>query len=184
MDVERSEVARIAIVACFVALSSSLRLFKHVAVGPIQFVNFPAVFTVVGGLVFGLKAGVLIGVLSFATSDFLIGSVGPWTVYCSLSMGLVGGMSPFMRRVDGGSSLLGLGVCSYLLVLTYDILSSAMFWALMVPPNMVLTLTFTGLFLPSPRTLYPVGLVTQIVTVVLIVLVYPSVRRVLKEVKP
>ena len=186
VNIKRAGAKWIAIVACFVALSSSLRFFKHVGTGPIQFVNFPAIFTIMGGLMFGHKAGALIGTLSFAASDLLIGSVGPWTVYCSLSMGLVGAASPFMRRMEGGSSpnLLGLGVGSYLLVLAYDVLSSIMFWALMVPIPMVLILTLTGLFLPSPRTFYPVGLVTEMVTVALIMLIYPPLRKAWKEVRP
>lgn len=173
---------KIAIIACFIALSSSLRLLKYVAIGPIQFVNFPAIFTIMGGLAFGLEAGGFIGVLTFVASDFLIGSVGYWTIYTAICMGLVGCIASLMRRIDEVSSPLCLGVCSYLLVFTYDILSSILFWALMVPLNVALVLALVGLFLPSSVTLYPIGLVTEIVTVALIVLIYPRVKNMLKEV--
>lgn len=168
---------------CFVALASSLRLSKHVIAGSIQFVNFPAVFTVIGGIIFGYKAGAFIGVMSFFVSDVLLGSAGVWTVFTSLSMGLVGVLSPLIRRINADSSVLGLGVCAYLLILIYDVLSSVALLALWVPLGMAFILSIIGLFLPSSTVGYPVGLVTEIVTVALIVLIYPHVKRVWKGVK-
>ena len=167
----------------FAALATALRLVKNVAVGPVQFVNFPAVFTIMGGLMFGFKAGVFIGVISFVLSDLLLGYAGIWTVVTSLSMGLVGFLSPLLRRLDAESSIVGLGVSSYLLILAYDIISSM---ALLVPVVSLQTAfvwSIIGLFLPSAITLYPVGLVTETVTVLLIVLLYPQVRRAWAEVK-
>jgi len=95
----------------------------------------------------------------------------------------VGALSALIRRIEKDSSLLGVGVCSYLLVLTYDILSSVMSQILFVPLAVAFIWSIIGLFLPSPPAFYPVGLVTEIVTVVLIVLIYPQVKRVWKEVK-
>jgi len=171
------------VTAFFIALASSLRLIKHVVVGPIQFVNFPAVFTIIGGRLFGFKSGAFIGVMSFVVSDLLLGYAGIWTVFTSFSMGLVGILSSLIGRVDADSSLLGLGVCSYLLVLTYDVLSSVVLLALLVPIQTAFAWSVVGLFLPSSIALYPVGLVTEIVTVVLVVLIYPQVKRAWKEVK-
>lgn len=169
--------------ALFVALASSLRLFKHVVVGPVQFVNFPAIFTIVGGLTFGYKAGALIGVMSFVVSDLLLGYAGVWTIFTSLSMGFVGALSALIRKLGTDSSHLGVGVCSYLLVLTYDVLSSVALLILLVPFETAFVWSVVGLFLPSSVALYPVGLVTEIVTVVLIVLIYPQVKKAWKEVK-
>lgn len=166
----------------FVALASSLRLFKHVFVGSIQFVNFPAIFTILGGLMFGCKWGAFIGVMSFLVSDFIIGFAGFWTIFTSLSMGLVGILSGFLNRLDADSSLLSLSVCSYLLILIYDILSSLAGQIFFLPFMAALTWSIVGLFLPGPAP-YPVGLVTEIVSTALIVFLYPQINRLWKEVK-
>jgi len=180
---QKPEMKRQTITALFIALASALRLLKHVVVGPVQFVNFPAVFTIVGGRMFGYKAGAFIGVMSFVVSDILIGYAGSWTIVTSLSMGLIGILSPLMNRIEAESSRLGLGVCSYLLVLTYDVLASVALLLPFVSLETAFIWAIVGLFLPSPIVLYPVGLVTQIVTVTLIVLIYPKVKRAWKEVK-
>jgi uncharacterized membrane protein len=171
------------VAAIFVALASALRLLKNIIVGPIQFVNFPAIFTIIGGLMFGYQAGALIGVTSFIVSDLLLGYAGVWTIVTAFSMGLVGILSSLLRRVNADSSMLSLGVCSYLLVLVYDILSSVALQLLTLPLEAALTLAIVGLFLPSSVTLYPVGLVTEIVTVFFIVLIYPQVKKAWNEVK-
>lgn len=131
----------------------------------------------------GYKAGAFIGFMSFVVSDILIGCAGVWTVFTSLSMGLVGILSSLVSRTDAESSVLGLGVCSYLLILTYDILSSLALLVPLVPLPTAFIWSIVGLFLPSSIVLYPVGLVTEIVSVVLIVLIYPQVKRAWKEVK-
>jgi uncharacterized membrane protein len=183
MSVTHLKKRQVIISTFFIALASSLRLSKHVIVGSIQFVNFPAVFTVIGGIIFGYKAGAFIGIMSFFVSDLLLGCAGVWTVFTSLSMGLVGILSSSIKRINADSSVLGLGVCAYLLILIYDILSSVALLALWVPLGMAFVLSVVGLFLPSSTVGYPVGLVTEIVTVALIVLIYPHVKRVWKEVK-
>lgn len=169
------------VIAFFIVLVVSLRLFKHVIVGPVQFVNFPAIFTIIGGFLFGYKSGAFIGVMSFVVSDILLGYAGVWTVFTSLSMGIVGVLSSFMKRIGADTSILSLGVSSYLLVLTYDILSSVTTQILYLPFQVALIWSIVGLFLPGPAP-YPVGLVTEIVTVLLIVFIYPQVKRALKEV--
>lgn len=171
------------ITALFVALAAALRLAKHVILGPIQFLNIPAVFTIIGGLMFGYSAGATIGILSFVVSDLLLGYAGIWTVYTSLSMGLIGILSPLIKRVNANSSYIGLGVCSYLLILTYDILSSVSSLILLVPIQTAVIWSILGLFLPSPVLLYPVGLLTEVVTVTFIVLTYPRIEKALAEVK-
>jgi len=179
----KRNVSQEVVTAVFVALATVLRLLKNVVVGPLQFVNFPAAFTIVGGLVFDFKSGAVIGVMSFVVSDLLLGYAGVWTVFTSLSMGLVGILSPLMRRLDADSSMVSLGVSSYLLVLIYDVLSSVTSFALYVPLQVAFAWSIIGLFLPSPPALYPVGLVTEIVTVSVVVLIYSPVKRALKEVK-
>jgi uncharacterized membrane protein len=167
----------------FAALAVALRIAKNVTLGPVQIVNFPAVFTIIGGLMFGAHVGAFTGVISFFLSDLLLGYAGTWTIITSLSMGLIGGLSPLIRRLDAESSTIGLGVSSYLLILLYDILSSMVWLAFVMSVQTAFILSVVGLFLPSPLTLYPVGLVTEIVTVFLIVLIYPHVKRAWGEVK-
>ncbi len=181
--VQKLEIRQQAMTAVFIALASTLRLFKNAIFGPAQFVNFPAIFTVMGGLMFGYVAGAFIGVMSFVVSDILLGYAGVWTVFTSLSMGFVGILSSFLGRINVDSSALGLAVCSYLLILIYDILSSVALLIPLVPIQTAFLWSIIGLFLPSSVALYPVGLVTEIVTVVLIVLIYPRVRRIWKEAK-
>lgn len=174
---------RITVTALFVALASALRLVKHVTVGPMQFVNFPAIFTILSGLMFGYKAGLFVGGMSFIVSDILIGSVGPWTAFTSLSMAFIGAMSPIMRRLDVGSSMIGLAVSSFLLILIYDIISSLILLIPLVPLETAFIWAIAGLFLPSSITFYPVGLVTEIVTVALILLIYPKLKKAWIEVR-
>lgn len=166
----------------FAALAVALRVAKNAALGPVQVVNFPAVFTIIGGLMFGAYVGAFTGFISFLLSDVLLGYAGTWTIITSLSMAFVGGLSPLLRRLDAESSITGLGVSSYLLILVYDILSSMVWLAFVMPVQTAFVISIVGLFLPSPLTLYPVGLVTEIVTVLLIVLIYPHVKRAWAEV--
>lgn len=177
------KIRQITVTALFVALASSLRLVKHVVIGPMQFVNFPAIFTILSGLMFGYRAGLFVGGMSFVVSDVLIGSVGPWTVFTSLSMAFIGAVSPLMRRLDVESSVLGLAVSSFLLILIYDITSSLILLLPSFPLETAFIWAIVGLFLPSSITLYPVGLVTEIVTVALILLIYPRIKKAWIEVR-
>jgi uncharacterized membrane protein len=167
----------------FAALAVALRIAKNVTLGPVQIVNFPAIFTIIGGLMFGAYVGAFTGFISFFLSDVLLGYAGTWTIITSLSMALIGGLSPLLRRLDAESSAIGLGVSSYILILVYDILSSMVWLAFVTSVQTAFVLSVVGLFLPSPLALYPVGLVTEIVTVLLIVLIYPHVKRAWGEVK-
>lgn len=179
---QRLDIKQQVVTTFFIVLVASLRVFKHAIVGSVQFVNFSAIFAITAGCMFGYKSGAYVGVMSYVVSDVLLGYAGIWTVFTSLSMGLVGVLSSLVSRFDVDSSIFGLGVCSYLLVLTYDILSSLLGQILYLPFQAALIWSILGLFLPGPAP-YPVGLVTEIVTVVLIVLIYPQVKRAWKEVK-
>ena len=131
----------------------------------------------------GPAAGFLIGSMSFLVSDLFIGFAGPWTIVTSLSMGLVGALSPLARKVNNDDSLLGLGILSYLLLLIYDVLSSVLLLIPTLPLHLAFFSAIVGLFLPSSIVFYPVGLVTEIVTVLLIVLIYPKVKTTWRRVR-
>ncbi|MGB9728047.1 MAG: hypothetical protein ACPLZF_06520 [Nitrososphaeria archaeon] len=124
----------------------------------------------------GWRAGFSVGILSFAVSDAFIGCLGYWTLYTSLCMGFVGALSSLVK----GDSFF-LGAYSYLLIFFYDILSSIIFYTILgYSFSGALVFSFVGLFLPSPPTFYPMGLVTEFVSVMFIVALHPFVERVLK----
>jgi len=180
---EKNRTVSLALVASLVAMSAGFRLAKHIALGSVQFVNFPAVFTILGGLLLGHTAGFLIGFLSFLVSDLFIMYAGAWTIVTSLSMGLVGALSPFACQMSDRVSLARLAVSSYLLVLVYDILSSVLLLVPTTPLQVALSMSIIGLFLPSAVMLYPVGLVTEVVTTSLIVLIYPKIRGIWRQIE-
>lgn len=47
-------------------------------------------FTIVAALAYGPRAGGILGAGSLIVSDFMIGLPGPWTLYTSMSYGLIG----------------------------------------------------------------------------------------------
>jgi len=179
---EKDRVVPLAVAASFVAMSSAFRLIKHIALGSVQFVNFPAVFTILGGLLLGPAAGFLIGFLSFLVSDIFIGFAGVWTIATSLSMGLIGTLTPFACRIRNNDSLARLAVSAYLLLLLYDVLSSVLLLVPTTSLQVAFSMSIIGLFLPSSVVFYPVGLVTEAVTTSLIVLIYPRVKGIWRQI--
>jgi len=84
-----SRTKKITFTAMLIALAVSLRIIKYSMFGPLQFVNFPAIFTIVGGVVFGPIVGLTVGLSSYLLSDMVLGA-GPWTVVNALFIGVVG----------------------------------------------------------------------------------------------
>lgn len=169
---------RIAYLSIFVALAITLRLLKTALFGPIQFINFPGVFTVLGGIMFGPLAGFIIGFGSFLFSDIMIGLPGLWTATTSVSMGAIGIISGliWIRKERGAISKAALGVGTYILVLFYDILTSVVLLVFM-GLNWVeaVTIGILGLFIPVPASggiMVGVGPITEFTTAMFVVLIY------------
>ncbi|MDW7970786.1 MAG: hypothetical protein RMI53_02880 [Nitrososphaerota archaeon] len=159
-----------------ITLAVVLRLMKHYIIGPIQFVNFPAVFTFLGGIALGSLPGMTIGFASYLISDMAIGLPGPWTAINGSLMAIVGFLSGiFFRR----ASKIGIGVGAFLLLLCFDILSS---WILYVIIGFdwfyALIIAIVGLFLPAGGGfLYAVGPITEAVTILLMLGLISTIKR-------
>lgn len=170
---------RIAYLSILVALAITLRLLKTALFGPVQFINFPGVFTVLGGMLFGPLAGFVIGFGSFLFSDIMIGLPGLWTVTTSLSMGVIGIISGliWMRKDKEKISKAALGVSTYVLILFYDIFTSVILLVVMMRLDWIsaLTIGILGLFLPVPASgglMIGVGPITEFTTTMFVVLIF------------
>uniref|UniRef100_A0A7C3FCN2 ECF transporter S component n=1 Tax=Candidatus Methanomethylicus mesodigestus TaxID=1867258 RepID=A0A7C3FCN2_9CREN len=170
---------RIAYLSILVALAITLRLLKTALFGPVQFINFPGVFTVLGGILFGPMAGFVIGFGSFLFSDIIIGLPGLWTATTSLSMGVIGIISGliWMRRDKEKISKAALGVSTYILILFYDIFTSVILLVVMMRLDWIsaLTIGILGLFLPVPASggfMIGVGPITEFTTTMFVVLIF------------
>lgn len=167
-----SRTKKITYTAMLIALAVTLRIIKYSMFGPLQFVNFPAIFTIVGGVVFGPIVGLTVGLSSYLLSDMVLGA-GPWTVVNALFIGVVGiitgliwGRMPFLKlkKIE-----LGIGV--YLLMLGFDIFNS---WVLNIiwgyPWLWSLIYGLLGLLMPAGGGyMIGVGPITEATTTILTV---------------
>lgn len=167
---------RITYIGIMITLAVVLRLMKHYIIGPIQFVNFPAVFTFLGGIILGPLPGMIIGFFSYLISDMTIGLPGPWTVINALLMAIVGLLSGiFLKR----ASRVGIGVGAFLLLFCFDVLSSWMLYVI-VGFNWfyALIIAIIGLFLPAGGGfLYAVGPITEAITILLTLGLMNAIKR-------
>ncbi len=164
---------KIAYTSLMIALAIALRLLKGSMFGPLQFINFPGVFTIVSGIVFGPITGMVVGAGSYILSDILIGLPGPWTPINAILMGTVGLFTGLIwNRSDRTKiSRIGIGVGTYVIMLVFDIFASFAFFAVSGSPWMVaLTAGVAGLFVPTGGGLmYGIGPVTEAATAILVV---------------
>lgn len=174
-------VKKITYTATVIALAITLRLIKYQLFGPIQFVNFPAVFTILGGALFGPSSGLAVGIASYLLSDMIIGPPGPWTFVNSLLMGGVGIMSGLIwgRKNARAKSKLGLGVGTYLILLLFDVTNSWILYMLFgFDWFSALLIGIVGLFLPTGGGwMYAVGPVTEAATAILVVTLVSLLKR-------
>ena len=167
-----SRTKKITFTAMLIALAVSLRIIKYSMFGPLQFVNFPAIFTIVGGVVFGPIVGLTVGLSSYLLSDMVLGA-GPWTVVNALFIGVVGiitgliwSRKPFLKI-----NKIGLGIGVYLLMLSFDIFNS---WVLNIiwdyPWLWSLIYGILGLLMPAGGGyMIGVGPITEATTTILTV---------------
>jgi len=163
---------KITYTAMLIALAVTLRLVKYSLFGPLQFVNFAAIFTIVGGVVFGPVVGLTVGFFSYLLSDMLLGA-GPWTLVDAVFMagvgiiaGIIWGRRPLMQIKK-----LELGIGVFLLMLANDIFTS---WVLNVifgyPVVWALIIGIIGLLWPVPGGfMIGVGPITEATTTILAV---------------
>jgi len=172
MKSELSRTRKITYTAILIALAASLRITKHLLFGPLQFINFPGIFTIVGGIIFGPVMGMTVGFTTYVVSDFVLGA-GPWTVVNALLMGMFGALSGVLwRRINGSFSKIAMGIGVYVIMFAFDVLSS---WVLNMifgsPPMVALIYGLLGLFLPTTTGgfMLGVGPITEATTAIIVV---------------
>lgn len=172
MKSELSRTRKITYTAILIALAASLRITKHLLFGPLQFINFPGIFTIVGGIIFGPVMGMTVGFTTYIISDFVLGA-GPWTFVNALLMGCFGALSGVLwRRTSGSFSKIAMGIGVYVIMFAFDVLSS---WILNMifgwSPLVALVYGLMGLFMPNPTGgfMFGVGPITEATTAIVVV---------------
>lgn len=180
MKTDLSRTRQITYTAVLIALAASLRITKHLLFGPLQFINFPGIFTIVGGIVFGPVMGMTVGFTTYLLSDLVLGA-GPWTFVNALLMGFFGALSGILwRRTTSNFSKIAMGTGVYVIMFAFDVLSS---WILNMvfgwSPTVALAYGLLGLFLPSPAGgfMFGVGPITEATTAVVVVSVVALLLR-------
>jgi uncharacterized membrane protein len=172
---KRNRTKRIAYTALMVALAVALRLLKSSMFGPIQFINFPGVFTIVSGIIFGPITGMVVGAGSYLLSDILIGLPGYWTMTNMFLMGGIGLITGLIWKRGNRTDIskIGIGVGTYLIMLAFDIASSFAFYALSGSEmSVALFGGILGLFIPSGGGyIYGIGPITEAATAILVVVI-------------
>ncbi len=147
-------------------------------IGRLAFTILPNVapvapFSLMSGYLGGPLSGFLVGFLTMFVSDLYIG-VGPWTVFTSLFMGIVGVSGWICRKVS--PDRLTLFIIAYLSVLLYDVGTSVatVIWFGVDPLISILNLFIPIVFLGIP---YPMGPVHEFSSSLMFILLVESIRR-------
>lgn len=174
---------RVALIGVFTALGVSMRLAKHVLLGPIQFINIPAIFTIIAGALIGPVGGFIVGVGIFVISDMYI-LPGIWTVMTSFTMGLVGYFSGLIWHKRQRIDKLELIVIGYLMMLFYDIVTSIVLYIIIGFPILyAIVIGIIGLFFPvAGGYMVGIGVLTEVLTVLTISLLLPYIKENVTEV--
>ena len=167
----------ISLTALFTSMSVTLRLFKHLMLGPLQFVNIPLAISMIAGKLLGPLEGWTVGMAGFILTDILLG-FGPWTPIDATLSAVIGASWGVGKGRSIPCSLLG--VCAFASTFIYDVLSSMFFYMLFgQPPLRAFLIGLSGLFLPVYGGVLGVGLVTEVATTALVV----GILRALKGLK-
>lgn len=178
-----SRTQKITYTSLLIALAASLRLVKYALFGPVQFINFPGIFTILGGILFGPVTGGAVGVASYLISDIIIGFPGPWTAVNSLMMGVVGfGAGLLWNRKDKNKiSKTGMLIGCYIIMFAFDVVTS---WILLVMIGWdaiyALVIGLLGLFIPTPASggwMVAVGPITEFTTASVIAMLVQVLAR-------
>jgi len=111
-------------------LSGIIILIAGLRFGMAPFPNIEPImlFTIVSALTLGPISGFLVGFGSMALSDLFVG-MGPWTVYTSLTYGLVGILTGFLGIIRKRWGRLELTVLVFVMTILWDLIT-ATFWAI------------------------------------------------------
>ncbi|MCD6369039.1 MAG: hypothetical protein J7L38_04495 [Thermoproteales archaeon] len=166
---------KVSVIAMLTSLSILFRIAKNLFT-VVQFVNFPLLFAMLGGALYGFHIGFLVGLFSFVVSDLVVG-LGAWTFIDGLLAGVIGGSwAMIIKAMDRGGFFL---TVAYLSVLLYDVSSSAGLYMLFgLRPLDALVLGFLGLFSPAyGGYLFGVGVVTELTTSLLFLLTFRALEK-------
>ncbi|MDI9643741.1 MAG: ECF transporter S component [Candidatus Verstraetearchaeota archaeon] len=170
MNGKISNVQKITYTSILIALAASLRIVKYSIFGPMQFISFPGIFTILGGVLFGPVTGGVVGVASYLISDIMIGMPGPWTPVNCMLMGAVGFGSGLIwgKREKVKISRTGMMIGTYLLMFIFDVASSWILLMLIMGNAFeALIVGLLGLFMPNPTAggwMFAVGPITEFTT--------------------
>lgn len=169
-----SRTQKITYTSILIALAASLRLVKYALFGPVQFISFPGIFTIVGGILFGPLTGGIVGAASYLISDIILGAPGPWTPVNAAVMGLIGFGSGIIwgRKEKSKISRVGLIVGAYILMFAFDVSTSFILFVL-IGFDVVYAFVWglLGLFVPVPTSggwMVAVGPITEFTTAAVI----------------
>lgn len=174
---------KVALIGIFIALGVVMRITKHILMGPIQFINIPAIFTIIAGIIIGPTGGFVVGAGIFVLSDMYI-LPGVWTTMTSLAMGIIGFLSGLIWHRRESIEKAELMVVSYLLVLFYDVFTSVILYIIIgFPIYYALVIGIIGLFFPvAGGYMIGIGVLTEVLTVLTISLLLPYIKETITEV--
>jgi energy-coupling factor transport system substrate-specific component len=126
----------IALLGVLAALAALMRI-------PISFGGANLIFflPIVGGFVFGVRFGFMLGALAMAASAAITGGIGPWLPFQMWGAGWVGAgaglISPLANRRDSIPVLIVLAVYGYLAGLFFGALINLYFWPVASLPTSI-----------------------------------------------
>ncbi len=157
----------------YVAVFTSLGVIGRIAFTILPNIAPVAPLTLLSGYLGGPLSGFLVGMLTMVVSDLYIG-FGPWTIFTSFFMGVVGVFGAVVRRymVDRVSIF----IASYLAVLLYDIGTSVftVIWFGVDPLISILNLFVPIFFLGIP---YPMGPVHEFTSSLMFLLLVEALSK-------
>ena len=159
----------IGLISIFTALSVVGRIYLVI----IPNVSPVAPLSLLAGYLNGYLSGFLVGFLSMFISDLFIG-VGPWTIFTSLFMGIVGVFGWFIKRFSRDKTTAF--ILSFTAVMLYDIGTSIfpmIFFG--VPPLIAILNLFLPVFILGIP--YPMGPIHEISSSLLFILLYSYIAR-------
>ncbi|WEU39905.1 MAG: hypothetical protein OdinLCB4_005395 [Candidatus Odinarchaeum yellowstonii] len=176
-----NKTVEITLTALLSASSISLRLFKHIIIGPIQVVNIPAAISIVTVLVIGVAAGASVALISILCSDLILG-FGMWSIVTSTFLVAICIVVNFLKnRIQDRVQLFTVIV---LILFINDVFTSTILYMILgFQLVTALATSIIGLFLPAGGGyMIAPGPVTEVSTALLVVSVKPVIKKALLEV--
>lgn len=112
----------------------------RILMAPLPNIEPIMLFTIVAALSLGPRSGFNLGFLSMITSDIVLGLIGPWTIYTSLTYGLIGILAGLLGIHKRNWGRVELTLISFVMTILYDLITATCFaLEFMIPINAALT---------------------------------------------